>query len=58
MLLSRAAKAGADDDQLHLDLDLLDQNSGRANAARAEYMLALNDVVARTKPGGARRKLG
>jgi tetratricopeptide (TPR) repeat protein len=51
-LLSRAEKAGASDEQLHLNLGFLDQVSGRQNEARAEYILALqadpHDLAART----------
>jgi Flp pilus assembly protein TadD len=52
LLLSRAEKAGASDEQLHLNLGFLDQVSGRSNEARTEYTLALQadayDIPART----------
>jgi predicted CXXCH cytochrome family protein len=40
-LLSRAEKAGASDEQLHLNLGFLDQVSGRLKEAGTEYGLAL-----------------
>jgi tetratricopeptide (TPR) repeat protein len=52
LLLSRAEKAGASDEQLHLNLGFLDQVSGRSNEALTEYTLALQadayDIPART----------